>query len=223
MPIPEGFQKAKLVHDGGEIECAFNPTSFSVTKTNVWTFKPVTGTDLPDGTFGGGLPRVTKISLLLDESLGDPKETVTKQSNDLLKMMETGGGGGGGGGAPPKIAFKWGSVELPKSFPVSITVQYVLFKPNGEPIRANVELELAQAEKASTASGSPSNAGTNPGTRSPRGMRSHRVKDGDSLPSISYDNYGDATLWREIAEVNGIDDPMRLRRGTELIIPALEG
>jgi nucleoid-associated protein YgaU len=105
---------------------------------------------------------------------------------------------------------------------VSLTIQYILFHPNGEPIRATVDLELAQAEKASTASGSPGNQAQNPTTRAERGLRVHRVRDGDSLTSIAYDAYGDPTRWRTIAEANGIDDPMRLRRGRELNIPRLE-
>src|SRR5918996_830592 len=171
MPIPQGFQKATLEIEGGEpIECA------------------------------GGLPRRTNISLLLDVSLLAPDQSVKDASNNLLKMMETEGAGGGGGSAPPFVTFRWGSVDLPKSVPVSLSIQYVLFHPNGEPIRATVDLELAQAEKASTASGSGTSEGQNPTTRAMRGLRVHQVRDGDSLASIAYDAYGDATRWCPIAE-----------------------
>ena len=40
--------------------------------------------------------------------------------------------------------------------------------------------------------------------------------------SIAYAAYGDPTRWRAIAEANGIDDPLRLRRGTALTIPRLD-
>ncbi len=50
----------------------------------------------------------------------------------------------------------------------------------------------------------------------------HQVRDGDSLPSIAYDAYGDPTRWRPIAEANGIDNPLSLRRGSELTIPTLD-
>jgi hypothetical protein len=214
MPIPQGFQKAKLAIDGGDtIECAFNPQSYTVTKTNVWNFKPSTGVDLPDGEFGGGLPQRINLSLLLDVSLLGADQSVKDAADKLFKMMEA-GGGGGGGGAPSKITFQWGSVNLPKAVPVSLTVQYILFHPNGEPIRATVDLELAQGEKAQK--------GQNPTTRSIGGTQVHTVREGDSLTSIAYDAYGDPTRWRAIAEANGIDDPMRLRRGRELSIPRLE-
>ena len=48
------------------------------------------------------------------------------------------------------------------------------------------------------------------------------IRDGDSLPSLSHRNYGDATRWRLIAEANGIDNPLALRRGAQLTIPTLE-
>ena len=225
MPIPQGFQRAKLEIGSASnaVECAFNPTSYSVSKTNIWNFKPTTGTDLPDGEFGGGLPRRTTLSLLLDVSLLSPDQSVKDTANKLLKMMETDGGGGGGGSAPPFVTFTWGSMALPKSVPVSLTIQYVLFHPNGEPIRATVDIELAQAEKADTASAGGTGQGQNPTTRAMSGLRIHRVRDGDSLPSIAYRAYGDATRWRTIAEANDIDDPLQLRRGTPLMLPRLEG
>ena len=221
MAIPQGFQRARLeIETQGTIECAFNPQSYEVTKTNVWNFKPTTGIDLPDGEFGGGLPRRTKLSLLLDVSLLAPDQSVKDTANKLLKMMETGGGGGGGGrSVPPFVTFRWGSVDLPQSVPLSLTIHYVLFHPNGEPIRALVDLELAQAEKASTASSGPGDRSGNPTTRAIGDLHVHQVRDGDSLASIAYEAYGDPTRWRAIAEANDIDDPMRLRRGQELTVP----
>ena len=97
MPIPQGFQKAKLEIDGQEpIECGFNPQEYTIIKTNVWTFKPRTGVDLPDGEFGGGNPRMIRLALLLDVSLLGENESIRSVTDRLFKMMETGGGGGGG-------------------------------------------------------------------------------------------------------------------------------
>ena len=224
MPIPQGFQRAKLEigSAANTVECAFNPTSYTVSKTNIWNFKPTTGTDLPDGEFGGGNPRMIKLQLLLDVSLLGPNESIREVTDRLFKMMETGGGGGGGGGSvPPFVTFTWGSVNTFKAVATSLSVQFKLFHPNGEPIRADVGLELAQAEKASTASSSSAAAPQNPTTQALRGMKVHTVADGDSLASIAYDAYGDPNYWRTIAEANDIDNPLHLRRGTPLTIPRL--
>jgi nucleoid-associated protein YgaU len=50
----------------------------------------------------------------------------------------------------------------------------------------------------------------------------HTVRDGDTLPSIAYAAYGDATRWRVIAESNAVDNPFHLRRGAALTLPELD-
>lgn len=211
MPYPQGFQKAQLAIDSDVIECGFNPQDYTISKTNIWTYKPTQGKDRPDAEFGGGLPMSYKLSLLLDASLDGPDGSIKDQSNKLMQAMH------GNGSAPKFVQFTWGSVKLPKAAPVSISIRYVLFRPNGEPVRAFVDLELAQAEDTA-----PAGKAQNPTTRAIAGLRSRTIQDGDSLPAIAYDAYGDATRWRVIAEANGIDDPMRLRRGTSLMIPRLD-
>jgi hypothetical protein len=212
MPYPQGFQKATLKLGDETVECGFNPQGYTVSKTNIWTYKPSQSKDLPDAEFGGGLPMCYKLSLLLDTSLEGPDKSVKDQANKLMKAMH------GGGSAPKFVEFTWGSVKLPKSAPLSLSIRYALFRPNGEPMRAFVELELAQAEATS-----PAGQAQNPTTRGTAGLRAHSVRDGDSLASIAYDAYGDPTRWRLIAEANDIDDPLRLRRGSLLSIPRLDG
>jgi hypothetical protein len=177
----------------------------------VWTYKPTQGKDLPEAEFGGGLPMTFTLSLLLDTSLDGPDRSVKDDANRLMQAMH------GGGSAPKFITFSWGSVKLPKAAPRSLSINYAMFHPNGEPMRAFVDLELAQAEQLT-----PAGKAQNPTTRGTPGLRAHIVQDGDSLPSIAYANYRDATEWRAIAAANGIDDPLRLPRGTSLTIPRLE-
>jgi hypothetical protein len=210
MPVPQGFQNANLTIDGGTtIPGAFNPETYTISKTNIWTFKPTQGDNPAKPEFGGGMPMVYKMQLLLDVSLQGADQSIKDQANALMKAMH---------GTPPKfIQFSWGATKLPKAAPISISIQYALFHPNGDPIRAFVDLELAQAEKSV-----PEGQAQNPTTRGTAGLRSHIVQDGDSLHSISYQSYGDATQWRAIAQANDIDDPLRLRRGASLSVPRLD-
>jgi hypothetical protein len=212
MAVPQGFQQAKLQIEGGDtIQCAFNPENYTVSKTNIWTYKPNQSKDYAKPEFGGGMPMVYSMRLLLDVSLQGPDQSVKDQANALMKAMH-------GGGSPPKfITFSWGSTQLPKAAPLSISIQYAMFRPNGDPMRAFVDLELAQADDSS-----PPGQAQNPTTRGTAGLRSHIVQDGDSLHSIAYESYGDPTRWRTIAEANEIDDPLRLRRGASLTIPRLD-
>jgi len=222
---PDGFKKAELEIDGGEtITVLFNPTEYSITKTNTWNFKEVQGSSLPPPEFGGGSPRQISLSLLLDNSVLDESQSVLSITQKLFKMMEVGDGQppAGSRSSPPYVTFRWGAVDTFKAVCTSLTCTYQLFEPNGDPIRADVKLDLKQAEPASTASANSANLGQNPTTRALAGAGMHTVQDGDSLPSIAYRAYGDATRWRTIADANEIDDPLRLRRGTPLMLARLE-
>ena len=50
----------------------------------------------------------------------------------------------------------------------------------------------------------------------------YTVVAGDSLASIAYHEYGDPTMWRPLARFNEIDDPIRLRLGATLFLPAVD-
>src|SRR3954468_13004709 len=176
---PDGFQKAELKIDGGDtVEVLFNPTEYTITKTNTWNFKQVKGKSLPPASFGGGNPREIALSLMLDVSLLKGK-SVLDVTNKLFKMMDVPGGSGAGGSqsAPAFVTFRWGAVDTFKAVCTSLTVAYQLFQPNGDPIRAEVKLDLKQAEAASTASANSANLGTNPTTRSTGDAGVHLVKD----------------------------------------------
>lgn len=47
------------------------------------------------------------------------------------------------------------------------------------------------------------------------------VRRGQTLASIAALEYRDPRYWRQIAEANGIDDPLALQPGTTLLLPAL--
>jgi hypothetical protein len=223
---PEGFSKAWLQIDGGDrIDCYFNPTEYSISKANEWTYAKVTGTSLPPAQFGGGNPREMQLSLLLDSTLLDASMSVRDATDALFRMMEVPSGDSGGGttSVPPFVTFQWGEVVGFKAVCTSLTVAFKLFRPTGEPIRADVKMTLKQAETASSRSSHGANRGQNPTTRANAGNGVHTVRDGDTLPSIAYRTYGDATRWRVIAEANGIDNPLHMRRGTTLSLPKLEG
>ena len=116
------------------------------------------------------------------------------------------------------MTFRWGAFESFKAVPTRLDVQFVLFKPDGEPVRAWTRMELLQvAPDPRSGAGTP--AGQNPTTRAAEAGSSCIICEGDSLPSLAYDAYGDATQWRVIARANNIHDPLRLRPGRRLKIP----
>jgi nucleoid-associated protein YgaU len=215
-PPPTGFIKAELQIDKGPtLKCYFNPTEYSVSKANTWNYKEVAGKSFAPPTFGGGQPRQMELTLLFDQTFPPYTMPVRESTAALLDAMEVPKGKAAGSptAAPPFMTFNWGGLVF-KGACTSLTVTYKLFAVNGDPLRADVKLTLKQAEEAKP--------GQNPTTRALAGFGVHRVRDGDTLPSISYEAYGDATKWRLIAEANGVDNPLHLRRGTPLSLPRLE-
>jgi Contractile injection system tube protein/LysM domain len=221
MPETTGFQKARLDIEGGErLECWLNPTQYSIAKANDWTTRPVVGASLPQAQFGGGRARELALELLFDAA---PDGDVTSATDQLFKMMEVDTSLSAGGqlnqARPPTITLSWGAFTSFKAVCRHLHVQFELFSADGTPIRALAALTLVQVEKdARSGSGTPA-APQNPTTRADQRVRSHTVREGDSLPLLAFEYLGDPTRWREIAVASGIDDPLRLERGRRLEIP----
>ncbi len=89
-----------------------------------------------------------------------------------------------------------------------------MFNSNGIPVRARlnitlkeIKLDLNDRER---------------NLQSADRTKHYILKQGDSLWSIAYKEYGNPGLWRHIADANKIYDPKRLKSGTKLVIPPLE-
>jgi hypothetical protein len=215
------YQKAQLEIEGqAPLHCWFNPHQYAVSKSNQWCATPVVGASLPSIQFAGGLARELALELLFDASdttAGDVRG-VTDQLFLMMEVTEQ-ASGAGNAGRPPTVNFTWGPTVTFKAVARHLDVHYTLFRPDGTPIRAICALTLVQVEKADSRSGSGAAPAQNPTTRASAKLGVHVLREGDSLHSIAYAAYGDPTRWREIAEANGIDDPLVLQRGRALTIP----
>ena len=99
MPMPQGYVKARLAIEGGDtIQVLFNPTEYTITKGNNWTFDPIKGNSLPKGKFGGGKPREMQVNLLLDQTLPNGGMSVKDITDKLFKMMDVKATSGAGAG-----------------------------------------------------------------------------------------------------------------------------
>ncbi len=231
MPPTGELTKAVLKIEGGEeISCLFNPKEYTLQKTNQWQIQPVTGASLPTAQFGGGQGQKLQLDLLFDKSDEENGDVRTITDKLFAAMEATKSDATGTNTArPPMIEFVWGMTSTFNAVCDSLSIQFTMFRPDGVPIRAQARISLIQVQSATsgqanagTGTRQPGQApGTNPTTRGMAGVHSHVVRDGDSLPSIAFAAYGDATLWRTVARANGIDDPMRLQRGAVLSIPTL--
>jgi nucleoid-associated protein YgaU len=199
----------------GRIAFQFNPKDLTLSKSAKW------GRDAQKGgkksavpQFSGAEPSKLALEMFLDAS-DTQDDSVVKIVEQLFACcVPTDETHRAKAGCPPWVVFHWGAVTSFTAYVKSVSVKYTLFTPGGMPIRgtATVNLEEIAGEQA----------GQNPTSGALTARKVHTVVAGDSLPSIAWQEYGDPTIWRVIAAANDIDDPLRLRAGTTLLLPAAE-
>ncbi|GAA1976249.1 LysM peptidoglycan-binding domain-containing protein [Kitasatospora viridis] len=202
----------------GSVDFQFNPKELSLSRGANWHKAESVGYRL------GALPRFTgaepaqmTVPIFLDANAPGSSVKVQAQVEQLLSCCEvyppslfT------KRPSPPWVRFSWGSFSTVQfvAYVTRADASFTLFSPTGEPTRATVTLALTEIPLIT--------GGQNPTSGALNARRVHRTVAGDSLQSLAYREYGDATVWRVIAEANDIDDPMVLEPGTELLLPAAE-
>jgi hypothetical protein len=211
-PLKKAFLELK---DGSKrLECMFNPREYTVSKSSTWHKTPAKGAkSAPKPEFVGANPRSMQMELFLDawEASGDVSKAIdtlmdwTTPTHDSLSDNKPN---------PPIVVFHWG-VTASASFDAyikQVSAKYTMFEADGTPVRATVNLSLEEVPADPPPKTNPSSGGV-------AGRRTHLVTGADTLHSIAQAEYGNAALWRGLAELNAIDDPLRVRPGTTLMIP----
>jgi hypothetical protein len=213
--------KAKLkVVDGKpaggktSLEVMFNPTTYSLHLEQLVIETHTAATPGAKQEYRGTNPMVFSCQLFFDE-FAKPKGDVTPAISTLLNWMRpTEDTVKDKKPVPPTITFEWGgNKQLTgfKGFLTKCSVVYSLFAKDGTPIQAKVDIEIKGS--------APDAPFTNPTSHAAGTNRAHTMIDGDTLQSIAAQELGTPSYWRAIADLNGIDDPLRLQPGTILLIP----
>lgn len=113
---------------------------------------------------------------------------------------------------PPLVMLLWGSFISPLSVVSQFSSQIVRFSSDGDPTKAIGSMELTQYP-TSTGLTNPTSGGLAP-------ELSETVLESDTLAHISYRTYQHPKHWRDIADHNDIDDPMRIPAGRKVLLPS---
>jgi|SRR5580693_7696475 LysM repeat protein len=190
------------------IPLRFNPTEYQIQKANNFAEIAIPGLESPPIQFVRGASEKLTTEVLVDTS--DTLEDVrAKYVNSLRNLMNL----NRELHAPPIIRLTW-DTEVFRGVLDSLNVTYVLFTPQGIPLRAKLALSLKEYRPVDI------QIKQNP-TASPNFDKTYVVKRGDTLSSIAFAMYRDASVWRAIAQNNRILDPRALAPGTVLQLPSL--
>jgi LysM repeat protein len=208
-----GLRKALLqitdpAEERADIPVHFNPTEYQLQKANTFAEIPIPGLETPPIQYVRGASEKLVTELLVDTS--DTLENVREKYVDKLRGLLN---INGKLHAPPIVRFVW-DTEIFRGVLESMNVTYLMFTPEGVPLRAKlavtlkeyrpVEIQVKERPKSS-----------------PDVEKSYTVRRGDTLASIAAAVYRDAAAWREIARANLIRDPRRLAPGRVLTLPRL--
>ena len=114
---------------------------------------------------------------------------------------------------PPLVMFVWGKFNFTGKL-ASVNATFDLFRKDGTPARADVVVSIKERPDETVP--------TNPTSGGPPGRRSRTIIEGDTLQGVAFRELGDANLWRVIAEMNDIDDPMDVPAGTVVLVPSAD-
>lgn len=210
--------KLKNLDTDQVIEFQFNPTDFSMSKSVGYSDAVTIGGNVPRPEFTGGSGVILTLKLFFDTTKTgrDVRTEYTNKLWALALVAPSAPDSATNKGKPPMCEFQWGSGPAFKAVVTQLTQNFLLFLENGTPVRATVDLTLKQAVDAAIF------PAQNPTSRGSAGHRTHVVEQRETLDLIAAREYGDASKWRFIAEVNNIDSPLKVRPGTVLTLPPLE-
>ena len=211
--LKQGFVKAQLEilepkGDSKKIPFCFNPTEYQLQKSNNFAEIAIPGLETPPIQYIRGASEKLTADLLLDTS--DTLEDVrTKYLDELRALMDI----NGNLHAPPIVRFNWDK-QIFKGVMESCNVTYLMFTPDGIPLRAKVGITLKEYRPVEVQLKDPPRS-------SPDVEKQYTVRRGDTLSNIAAGVYRDSGVWREIAKANGIRDPRTLEPGRVLMLPRL--
>lgn len=198
----------------------YNPSEYTITKGSQWEPGKSKGSSgarsAPSPEYKSTNPQTIQLEIFFDDWEAG-KGTIAADIATLLDWTSPPSGSySKKKPRPPLLAFDWGKNPALANFQgylKTVTAKYTLFDDKGMPIRATANVTLEEVPKQTSKQ--------NPTSGGRAGYRSHILREGDSLASISYGEYGDPNLWRGLAIYNGIDDPLRIAAGTSLLVPEI--
>jgi hypothetical protein len=202
------LEKAFITPEDEEpIPVLFNPTQYSLDKSNQLAEIGIPGLGAPILQYVRGNTRTLAMDLFFDtyEQQSDVREYTDKIYGLLGIKSAT--------HVPPICTFTWSDFTFTCVLE-RVGGRFTLFLADGTPIRATLSVTFKEfIDVEVEVRRTPTESADHTKTRS--------VKRGDTLSSIAAAEYGDPTKWRPVAEANRIDNPRVLEPGRVLVIPPL--
>jgi len=209
------FQSEKFINPvrGEPFEVQVNPESFSITYNINYGGTQEKGTSSFNPKWEKNPPRKLSFDIILDNTGAIPGKNervavlINRLDSTLFKPHSK-------GHRPNYLEIEWGALIFDCVLD-NMTVAYKLFAPDGEPLRATVNvsfIEVIRKELHIRALNA----------NSPDVTHAFTVKDGDSLPLLAEKVYGDGAYYIAVAQANKLIQFRNLKAGNSLVFPPIK-
>ena len=209
-----GYTDERFSGSAGSYTLKINPESFSQQfKT---TYDPTKATD----TAGRVLryvtiePQTVSFNFFLDAT--GVIDGIDSVADEIKKFRTVAYEFNGAIHSPNYLHLIWGKSLDFKCRLTSLGIDYLLFDPDGTPLRAKLTVSLTQFLSADELARLANKT-------SPDLTHARIAVAGDTLPLMCYRIYGDSRYYLEVARYNDLTDFRTLRPGTRVIFPPLGG
>lgn len=200
------LEKATIINLNTDerIPVMFNPEEgYSLDSGNSFAEIGIPGVKTPPIQYVRGNSRSLQMELMFDTR--DNWADVRQRTQPLVKLIDD----DPATQAPPVLLFTWGGFNF-KCVLESVSQRFTLFAEDGTPVRAMLSVSLKEYETIEIEVRQGLFIG-------PPTVRN--IIEGETVSEIAGAVLGDPKKWREIAELNNIDNPLKLTPGTQLILP----
>lgn len=209
---------------GDTVSVMYNPEEMKLEQGNTFAEIGIPGLNASPVQYVRGKSRTLSMELFFDsyETGQDVRLHTSRIVRLLDKRPDT--------QAPPVLIFVIGGFAF-RCVLVDAGQRFTMFRSDGTPVRSFLSIRLQEYVSVSVDIqrglffGSPTvSAAVTTVAELGRAVISgnatiHTTSAGDTLQSLAAAFLGDPALWRDIAEANGIDDPLDVPPGTRLVIP----
>jgi hypothetical protein len=189
----------------GAIDVLFNPTQYSIEKSNQIAEIAIPGLESPILQYVHGNTRTLSMELFFDTY--EEQTDVRKHTDKIYGLLNI----NPSTHVAPICKVSWGSLTF-RGVLDHASGKFTMFLPDGTPVRATVSVIFKEFIDVKVL------VRQRP-TQSSDHRKSRLARSGDRIDNIAAEEYDDAKKWRPIAEANNLDNPRQLDPGRLLVIP----
>lgn len=198
------------------MEVLVNPESYSQKITVKFSEKQAPGTTAKMPKFSKMEPQKLDFELLFDSTgvINGVRDETNGVESELAKFKKLVLEYKGDKHRPRFLSIYWGTLKFDCCLE-SLDITYKLFRSDGLPLRALAKVGFI-------GSMDDTKRVNKENSQSPDLTHVRTVNEGDTLPLLSFQIYGDSKYYIEVAKANGLNDFRNLKTGQKIKFPPIE-